>query len=250
MMRTSFASLAGASLKSPLLAGRKASFDALCTHAELRRALSYCIDSAVGLDGLPYSLKVNFPSWQDAILNIYNLVCSWSHRPDPAETQCHRPCLQKKGAFSSNELSAHFSGFMQFQGSRIASIGPNSLMNLTVASGGAPTLVGLLVSVLSSRSSSHTFVAFVDIQKAFDTSWVEGTLVRLFDAGVSPTLFPLLSKDSKSALATLSPSTGPTLAQGRVLSPHLFNLLVNGLAASVPFGVAIISLANCTLTIW
>ena len=49
---------------------------------------------------------------------------------------------------------------------------------------GADLLVGSLVSVLSSRSNSHTFVAFIHIQKAFDTSWVEGTLVRLFDAGV------------------------------------------------------------------
>ena len=44
--------------------------------------------------------------------------------------------------------------------------------------------MGSLVSVLSSRSNSHTFVAFIDVQKAFDTSWVEGTLVRLFDADV------------------------------------------------------------------
>ena len=49
---------------------------------------------------------------------------------------------------------------------------------------GADSLVGSLVDLLSSRSSLHTYVAFIDIHKAFDTSWVEGTLVR-FDAGVS-----------------------------------------------------------------
>ena len=57
-------------------------FDALFTHSELRRAHSHCIDSAVGLDSLPYSLfKVNFPWWQDAILNFFNLVFSWSAVP-------------------------------------------------------------------------------------------------------------------------------------------------------------------------
>ena len=50
---------------------------------------------------------------------------------------------------------------------------------------GADSLVGTLVSVLSSRSSSQTFAAFIDIKKAFDRSYVEGTVVRLFDAGVS-----------------------------------------------------------------
>ena len=59
IMRTSFALLAGASLKSPLLAGPQA-FDAVFTHSELRRALSHCVHSAAGLDGLPHSLfKVN-----------------------------------------------------------------------------------------------------------------------------------------------------------------------------------------------
>ena len=35
---------------------------------------------------------------------------------------------------------------------------------------GADSLVGSLVDLLTSRSSSHTFVAFIDIHKAFDTS--------------------------------------------------------------------------------
>ena len=56
---------------------------------------------------------------------------------------------------------------------------------------GVPRRIGVpmslsssLVSMLSAPSSSHTFLAFIDIQIAFDTSWVEGTLARLFDAGV------------------------------------------------------------------
>ena len=105
---------------------------------------------------------------------------------------------------------------------------------------GADCLLGSLVSVLSSRSSSHTFVAFIDIQKAFDTSWVEGTLVRPFDAGVSGCMWRLLShflrgtqSQVRSGASLSAPWTDTGIAQGRVLSPLLFNLLVNGLAASV-----------------
>ena len=35
------------------------------------------------------------------------------------------------------------------------------------------------------RHDQHTFCAFVDTRKAFDTSWVEATLVRLHQAGVT-----------------------------------------------------------------
>ena len=62
-----------------------------------------------------------------------------------------------------------------------------------------------------------------------DTSWVEGTLVRLYDAGVSglhvATLVPLPSRTQSQ----VRPWTDTGVAQGRVLSPFLFNLLVNGL---------------------
>ena len=78
----------------------------------------------------------------------------------------------------------------------------------------ADCLVGSLVSAFSSRSSSHTFVAFIDVQKAFDTSWVEGTLVRLFDADVS-SCSPSRDSNPKSTLAPLSPPLGPTLVSLR-----------------------------------
>ena len=90
------------------------------------------------------------------------------------------------------------------------------------------------------RSSSHTIVAFIDIHKAFDTSWVEGTLVRLFDAGVSGQMWKLVSQflhGTQSQVRVGSSLSHPWfdsgIAQGRVLSPLLFNLLVNGLAAAV-----------------
>ena len=56
----------------------------------------------------------------------------------------------------------------------------NQVDHVRVASGGEqmPWLV-LSSNVLQTRFSTHTHVAFVDTKKAFDTSWVEATLVPL-----------------------------------------------------------------------
>ena len=125
-----------------------------------------------------------------------------------------------------------------------ARIGPHISPQLDECQGvfrwGADSLVGSLVDLLTSRSSSPSFVAFIDIHKAFDTSWVEGTLVRLYDAGVSGQMWKLMSqflRGTQSQVRVGSSLSHPWfdsgIAQGRVLSPLLFNLLVNGLAAAV-----------------
>ena len=83
-------------------------------------------------------------------------------------------------------------------------------------------------------------MAFIDIHKAFDTSWVEGALVRLFDAGVSGQMWKLMShflRGTESQVRVGSFLSEPwfdsCIAQRRVLSSFLFNLLGNGLAAAV-----------------
>ena len=176
-------------------------FDALFTHSALRRALSHCIDSAVGLDGLPYSLfKVNFPWWQDAILNFYNLVFSWSAVPTLWKRSVIVPVFKRgdpSQATNYRPISLASCCFKVLEHMVLSRIGPHICPQLDESQGGfrwgADCLVGSLVSVLSSRSSSHTFVAFIDIQKAFDTSWVEGTLVRLFDPVSLGCMWRLLS---------------------------------------------------------
>ena len=104
---------------------------------------------------------------------------------------------------------------------------------------GADALVDSLVNVLSMRASTHTFVAFVDIEKAFETSWVEATLVRLHDIGVRGLLSQLLTNFQRQTVSQvrlggdLSESWPDScVAQGRVLSPLLFNLLVDGLCSA------------------
>ena len=68
----------------------------------------------------------------------------------------------------------------------ISALDRSSLLFSTSAredSDGVLMLVSSLLDVLSSRRSALTFVAFVDLQKAFDTAWVEGALVRLHEVG-------------------------------------------------------------------
>ena len=124
--------------------------------------------------------------------------------------------------------------------------------------GGADVLVGSLVNLLSMRASTHTFVAFVDIEKAFDTSWVEATLVRLHDIGVRGLVWNLLSNFLRHTVSQVRLGNELSdqwvdsgIAQGRVLSPLLFNLLVDGLATEVQLaspGVHLPGNAQCRFT--
>ena len=189
--------------------------------------------------------------------------------PHFVEAQHCGSCLQAWGLILAHQLSPHFSRQLLLQNLRApgpCENWPNISPQLDECHRwGADSLVGSLVDLLTSRSSSHTFVAFIDIHKAFDTSWVEGTLVRLFDAGVSGQMWKLISqflRGTQSQVRVGSSLSHPWfdsgIAQGRVLSPLLFNLLVNDLAAAVrpsapgaqffPPGFA--SLVNSTLTMW
>ena len=212
-------------------------FDGPFTPSELRPALTLCFDSAVGIDGLPYSVfRTNLPWWQSAVLHFFNLVLSWGGGPHSVEAQHCGSCLQAWGPpFLSPVVASKSSSTW----SKLAPhLSPTRRMSREGFRWGADSLVGSLVDLLTSRSSSHTLVAFIDIHKAFDTSGVEGTLVRLFDAGVSDQMWKLMSqflRGTQSLLCVGSSLSHPWfdsgIAQGRVLSPLLFNLLVNGLAA-------------------
>ena len=168
-------------------------FDGPFTPSELRRALTLCFDSAVGIDGLPYSVfKTNLPLWQSAVLHFFNLVLSWGVVPTPQKRNIV-VLVFKRGdpSLPTNfrPISLASCCFKIFEHLVHARIGLHISPQLDECQGGfrwgADSLVGSLVDLLTSRSSSHTFVAFIDIHKAFDTSWVEGTLVRSCDAGVS-----------------------------------------------------------------
>ena len=80
----------------------------------------------------------------------------------------------------------------------------------------------------------------MDIRKAFVTAWVEATLVRLHQAGVTGGMWRTIANflcgtlSQVRACGEVSSSWVDTgIAQRRVLSPLLLNLLVNSLAAAI-----------------
>ena len=109
---------------------------------------------------------------------------------------------------------------------------------------------GLQPCGLRLRRHEHTSVAFIDIKKAFDFCWVEATLVRLFDFGVMGRLWHLLANFLCGTLSQVrlggsvsSPWVDSGIAQGRVLSPLLFNLLIDSLAVALRSTIPGVSLA-------
>ena len=221
-------------------------FDAPFSESELSRALSKCHDSAPGLDGLRYStFQQHLPWWRAMLLDFFNLLLSWNVVPsvwklsqvvpvfkdgDPADPDRYRPISLASCAFKVFERLIH---------GRIA---PHICNRLDDSQGGfrwgADACVYGLVDALRLRQDTHTFCAFVDIRKAFDTSWVEATLVRLHQSGVTGGMWRTIANFLCGTLSQVRvrgdvspPWVDTGIAQGRVLSPLLFNLLVNSLAA-------------------
>ena len=167
-------------------------FDALFSASELSNALRLCHDSAPGQDSLPYSaFQPRLPWWHHRLLKFFNLVLRWNVVPsswklshvvpvfkhgDPAEPDHYRPISLASCAFKIFERLVH---------GRITPISDR----LDECQGGfrwgADACVYGLLDTLQLREDMHTFCPFVDIRKAFDTSWVEATLVRLHQVGVT-----------------------------------------------------------------
>ena len=222
-------SLRFAALTSSHESGR---FDAPFSHNELVAALSRCHESSPGADGLPYSaFKVSFPWWRHLLLSFFNLILRFAVVPSAWKSSLVVPLLKRDGdpAFfdSYRPISLASCAFKVFEHLVHARIAPHISPQLDVSQGGfrwgADTLVCSLVDSLRLRHQVHTFVAFIDIRKAFDSCWVEATLVRLGDVGISGRLWHLLANFLCGTLSqvrlgdsTSQPWVDSGVAQGRV----------------------------------
>ena len=89
-------------------------------------------------------------------------------------------------------------------------------------------------------SNTRTFATFVDIRKAFGTSWIEATLIRLCGVGVTGGMWRTIANFLSGTLSQVRDHGGVSaswvdtgVAEGGVLSPLLFNLLIKNLAAAI-----------------
>ena len=224
-------------------------FDGPFSVAEIVGALSRCAKTAVGGDGLPYSLnKVALPWWRSALLNLFDLCFSWNDVPTMWKHSVIVPVFKTgdhsvPGNYRPISLaSCCFNVLEHMVNSRIAPcISPHLHQCQGGFRWGADVMVpGSLIDVLHMRSATHTFVAFVDIFKAFDTSWVETTMVELFSMGFHGRMWALIAhfvygtfSQVKTDSNLSEPWQDSGIAQGRVLSPLFFNILVDGLARAV-----------------
>ena len=82
---------------------------------------------------------------------------------------------------------------------------------------------------------------FIDIKKAYDVAWYDAALLRLHRLGIDPATWHLIDDIGSGCSSCVRLAEGMSatwgveggLAQGRVLSPLLFNIVVNGVAAAV-----------------
>ena len=146
--------------------------------------------------GCPTRSSIALPWWRSALLNLFNL-CHWNDVPtmwkhnvivlvfktgDHSVPGNHRTdlfgvmLLQVLEHMVHSRIAPHISH--RFQGG---------------FRWGADMMAGALMDVLHMRSATHTFIAFVDIFKAFDTSWVEATMVELFSMGVQRRMWTLIA---------------------------------------------------------
>ena len=217
-------------------------FDGPFSVAELVGSLSRCAESAVEGDGLPCSFfKVALPWWRSALLNLFNLCLSWNDVPTMWKHSVIVPVFKTgdhsvPGNYRPISLASCCFKVLEHMALHLAAVAPMpGRFPMECRRDG-----WLSEDVLHMRSATHTFVAFVDIFEAFDTSWVEATLVELFSMRLQGRMWALIAHFVHgtfwqvrigSDLSETWQDSG--IAQGRVLSPLLFNILVDGLARAV-----------------
>ena len=212
-------------------------FDAPFSFNELVAALSKWHESGLGADCLPYSLfKVSFSWWRHHLLSCFNLVLRFAVvRPLGSPALLFRlssamvaPLLLIPIVpFLSPKFSSTWS---------VLALRPTSFHNSTLGfHWGADAVAFSLVDTFP----------IIDIKKAFDCCWVETTLVRLFDFGVTEGLWHLLAYFLCGTLSQVrlggsvsSPWVDSGIAQGRILSQ------VDSLTATLRSAIPGVSLAS------
>ena len=105
---------------------------------------------------------------------------------------------------------------------------------------GAEEQTYVLKETLHLRQRATTFCAFIDLKNAFGTCWVDAALCRLYRAGITGDIWKLICDMCTNCQSCIQVHGGTSafgdnsgLGQGRVLSPLLFNVVINSAAAAI-----------------
>ena len=226
------------------------SFDSPFTEPELLaalRELRHC--SAPGTDGLPYEVwTVRDSRWHHALLSFLELVRTWATVPTVWREGIVVP-IHKSGSTRDpsnyRPITLLTSLTKLFERLVLRRIGPalNPILDPAQAGfrWGADVQAYALAETLRFRGSQRTWAAFVDVRKAYDIAWRDAALARLHRAGVQGRIWLLLDDLCASPSSQVridgcfsaSWENAEGVRQGSVLSPLLFNVLFNGVAAAV-----------------
>ena len=217
---------------------------------ELQAALRRCDPStAPGLDGLSYAaFLVDDPVWRQALALFLSLVLCWACVPSVWLHGVVVPLFKSgdRRLFGNYRPITLLSCALKLlEHVLLARVGPllDSAIDPVQAGfrRGADEHVYVLQEVLRLRGARATFCAFLDLRKAYDVAWRSGVLFRLHQAGVRGRTWLLFHAllSGTCAHARINGRASPTwfspngVPQGSVLSPILFNLLVDSVADAV-----------------
>lgn len=108
---------------------------------------------------------------------------------------------------------------------------------------GTPDQIYLLREIISSRTERGlpTLVTYIDVRKAYDTVWREGSYVRLHESGIRGKVWRQLQAMGDGLRSRIRLPFGETewfevrrgVAQGAAESPWLYSNFINGLAVEL-----------------
>ena len=120
--------------------------------------------------------------------------------------------------------------------------------------GTTQSLLRFTQTVLTGFSENKvTLATFIDMEKAFDSVWRDGLLVKLYERGANGTQWEWIANflHDKSATCIIKSKPGESfqtelgLPQGSVLSPLLFNIFLSDIYSGVVFERVKFALWTC-----
>ena len=159
------------------------------------------------------------------LLKNFKRFLRWNVEPSSWKLQPLCPDLQARGPCRARPVQTHIVSVLRIPGLRA----PGSRRTSRISSMSVPAVFVREHMLARLRQDMHTFCAFADIRKAFDTSWVEATLIRLHEVGATGGMWRTVASFLCGTLSQVGvfgdvppPRVDKGIAEGRVLSPLLF----------------------------
>lgn len=230
------------------------------TMRELRNALDKCKNSAPGHDEISYNMLRHLSNKGiQKVLNLFNKVWEEGKIPTGWKEAVILP-IRKPGKDASNPanyrpiaLTSHLGKLMErlVNGRLMHFIEERGLM-ASCQSGfrkGRSTIDSIICledEIRKAQLKKEFVVAvFIDVEKAYDMLWVEGLLIKMHMLGIGGNMFNWVMDflDNRSIQVKIGGAISSRCfvengtPQGSVISPLLFNIMINDVFSNVQSGI-------------